>query len=164
MNLEKGALEPKEPSGLIKMPAFEAYVSPRDVEDLVRFIKASAVLFNPEGNEELRGRDLVLDNACFSCPGPLGGGGIKNPGSFKGYIPSLIGDDFGELVRDDGELREWIREGIAARFRKFPASFFTQRQAVKMPEYKNVFAEQELEAVIAYLKWLRQTAKAEGLR
>ena len=81
-----------------------------------------------------------------------------NPGSFKGYIPAWSGPDFAELVRDEDELRAWIREGRIQRLESNPvARFFTNRQVIQMPAYKAVLNAAELDAIVAYIHWLRQT-------
>lgn len=154
---EKGS---REEEGLIKMPAWRKWVSPQDVEDLIVFIKANAVMINPKDKKLKKGRDLVLDNGCFACHGPLGAGGMNNPGSFKGYIPSLIGDDYDELVRSKEELAEWIRRGKIKRFENhFLARIFLKRQVIKMPGYKEVLKDGEIDSIIAYLNWLRKEGK-----
>lgn len=152
--------EEKKEEGLIKMPTWKKWVSPQDVEDLIVFIKANAVMMNPKEKDLKEGRELVLNNGCFACHGPLGAGGIKNPGSFKGYIPSFIGKDFDELVKNKEELLEWLKEGKIQRFERNPlARFFTRRQPIKMPAYKNVLKKNEIEKIIAYLNWLREEGK-----
>lgn len=152
--------EEEEEEGLIKMPAWKKWVSPQDVEDLIVFIKANAVMMNPKDKKLKKGRDIVLENACFSCHGPMGAGGIKNPGSFKGYIPSLIGNDYDELVKNKEELVEWIKEGKIKRFEKhFIARIFMKRQIIKMPEYHDVLNKADIKKIIAYLEWLRKEMK-----
>ncbi len=146
--------------GLIKMPAFKRVVSQNDVEALVVFIKANALLLNPKTKDLKKGRDIVLNNGCFACHGPSGAGGILNPGSFKGYIPSFIGDDFNELVKNEKELMEWIEKGKMKRFERNPlARFFTRRQVIKMPAYEKVLSDEKIELVVDYLHWLRKEGK-----
>ena len=82
------------------------------------------------------GRDAAARLGCFACHGPQGRGDTPNPGSLKGHIPSWSGADFLELARDEGEIREWIREGAPRRLRDNPvAAFFLRRQAIRMPAY-----------------------------
>lgn len=146
--------------GLIKMPAFKRVVSQKDVEDIVVFIKANALLLNPKTKAFKKGRDIVLENGCFACHGPSGAGGILNPGSFKGYIPSLSGNDFNELVKDEKELVEWIKKGKLQRFERNPlARFFTHRQVIKMPAYEKILSKEKIKLVVDYLHWLRKEGK-----
>lgn len=154
------APDEEKKEGLIKMPAFKRFVSKKDVEDIVVFIKANALLLNPKAKTLKKGRDIVLGNGCFACHGPTGAGGIENPGSFKGYIPSFIGGDFNELVKDEKELMEWIEKGKIQRFERNPlARFFTHRQAIKMPAYEKILSEEKIRLVKAYLTWLREEGK-----
>ena len=82
---------------------------------------------------------------------------MPNPGSFKGVIPSWEGDDFLELVRDDEELRGWILDGGIPRLIDHPiARRFIARQVVSMPAYRGVLEDGELEALVAYIRWLRE--------
>ncbi len=159
VNLKKVETD-KKGEGIIKMPAFKKLVSKHDVDDLVVFIKANAVMINPNDKKLKKGRDIVLKNGCFACHGPLGAGGINDPGSFKGYIPSLIGDDYDELVKSKEELVEWIKRGKIKRFENhFLARIFLKRQIIKMPAYKKVLQQKDIDMVVAYLEWLRKEGK-----
>lgn len=147
----------EEKEGLIEMPSFKKWVSAEDVEDLVIFIKANATLLNPKTKHEKEGRNIMLETGCFSCHGPMGAGGIPNSGSFKGYIPSFIGDDYDELVKNEDELVEWIKTGKIKRFEKnILARFFTHRQVIKMPSYEKTLTNEQINKVTAYLSWLRE--------
>ncbi len=85
---------------------------------------------------------------------------MTNPGSYKGYVPGWLGHDFEDLVRDDGELRDWIREGVIPRFSTDrPAQFFLARQRLQMPPYREVLSTQETEAIAAYIDWLRNNIR-----
>jgi hypothetical protein len=74
----------------------------------------------------------------------------------EGYIPGFGGEEFAELVRDDNELRAWIAEGGVARLRNDPlASYFIERQRIQMPAYKDRLTAEEIDALVAYVRWLR---------
>src|SRR5437899_791643 len=76
-----------------------------------------------------RGRERMVKFRCESCHGIGGSGGVANPGSFKGYVPGWLGDDFKDLARDDSELRQWILDGGVERLAKdHLAVFFLTRQ------------------------------------
>ena len=105
------------------------------------------------------GAELAIELDCFACHGPLGAGGVPNPGSFKGYIPGFWGDDFDELVRDDDELREWIADGQLDRIAEHPiGGIFFRRQAIKMPAYGRFGSEDDIDALMAYVRWVRAGA------
>jgi len=98
---------------------------------------------------------VVTANGCFNCHGGMGIGGLPNPGSLKGYIPGFGGADFDELVRDDDELRSWIRTGGIPRLRNdVLASHFIERQHIRMPAFTDRLAPADLDGVVAYVRWL----------
>lgn len=152
--------EEKDKEGIIKMPGYKAYLSSKDLQDLIAFLKATANVSNPRGEKEKKGRDLVLKNSCFFCHGILGAGGIKNPGSLKGYIPSFIGNDFKVLVRSDKDLVEWIKTGKVSHIYQHPiGKIFLKKQIIKMPAYKNILTDEEIKLMVTYIKWLREEGK-----
>jgi mono/diheme cytochrome c family protein len=148
--------EPGEPP-IITMPAWRDVLSAREVDDLVAYVVAVSDFGPAPDGQALAGRQAAVTLGCFQCHGPQGRGNPANPGSLKGYIPSWDGADYPELVRDDAELREWIRDGSPRRLREHRiASYFIEKQAVKMPAYKDRVKEEELQALAAYIKWVRK--------
>jgi mono/diheme cytochrome c family protein len=140
----------------LRMPAYREFVTAAQVEDLVAYLRAASDQIIPEDELAIRGADLARELDCFACHGPLGAGGIKNPGSFKGYIPSFWGADFDELVQNDEELRLWIAKGEIPRIADHPiGSRFLERQAVKMPAYERFVPEADIRALMAYVRWIR---------
>src|SRR3989442_1092121 len=108
-----------------------------------------------EATPARRGQRLAVELGCFSCHGPVGAGGMGNPGSFKGYVPGFWGADFDDLVRTDDELRTWIAKGELARVAEHPiGGRFFQRQAIKMPAYRRFVPEDDLDALAAYVRWI----------
>src|SRR5262245_65922665 len=101
----------KMEAAALRMPAYRGFVSAAQLEDLVEYLRATSGQILPDEEAAARGGDIATAQGCFACHGPLGAGGIPNPGSLKGYIPSFWAADFDDLVRDDGELREWIAKG-----------------------------------------------------
>jgi mono/diheme cytochrome c family protein len=145
-----------EPS-LLRMPAWRGVLSDRQVADLVAYVKAVSDFERPDDPLAEQGRQAAERLACFGCHGPQGRGSLPNPGSFKGYIPAWDGQDFGELAVNDVEIREWIVEGSPRRLRGNPvARYFLQRQSVQMPAYHGRLAEADLQALVAYIRWLRR--------
>jgi len=144
---------------VVEMPAHQAYVNEAELNDLVAYVKAVGSYNMPSPLETAAlGLQAATRFGCFGCHRGQGRLGTPNPGSFKGYIPAWSGPDFAELVRDEDELRAWIREGRIQRLQSNPvASFFTNRQVIQMPAYKAVLDAAELDAIVAYIHWLRQT-------
>jgi mono/diheme cytochrome c family protein len=148
--------EPGEPP-VITMPAWRSVLSLRQVDDLVAYVVAVSDFGPAPEGEALAGRDAAATLGCFQCHGPQGRGSPPNPGSLKGYIPAWDGADYPELVKDDAELREWIRDGSPRRLREHRlASYFLEKQGVKMPAYRDRVKEEELAAIAAYIKWMRK--------
>lgn len=146
--------------GLIQMPAFAGLLSENELNDLVSYVKTIMDTPKPRPPLAERGRRIAADMGCFGCHGQGGRGGVSNPGSFKGYIPPWDGTDFAELVENEEELRQWILEGKVDRFEENPlATYFTHGQAIQMPAFEDVLQDGELEAIIAYIDWLRSDDK-----
>jgi mono/diheme cytochrome c family protein len=143
------------PPPLLRMPAWRGVLSEREVEELVAYVRAASD-FDALPAAAAAGRETAARLGCFACHGPQGRGDTPNPGSLKGHIPSWRGSDFAELVRDDGELRDWIRDGAPRRLRANPvASFFLRRQAIRMPAFGDRVSEEEIRDIIAYIRALR---------
>jgi mono/diheme cytochrome c family protein len=144
------------PPPLLAMPAFRDVLSEREADDLVAWIAAVSD-FEEMPDHARAGHDLASRLGCFGCHGPGGRGDTPNPGSLKGYIPSWNGADYPELVRDERELAEWIREGSPGRLRDNPvAAFFLRRQLVTMPAFGSGVTDDEIRQIGAYIRWLRQ--------
>jgi mono/diheme cytochrome c family protein len=143
----------------IRMPAYRGYVTGAQVEDLVVYLRAASGQVLPDAELAVRGADVAIEQSCFGCHGPLGAGGVPNPGSYKGYVPSFWGADFDELVRDDAELRAWIAEGKIARIAEHPiGKRFFVRQRLQMPAYGKFIPPADVDALVAYVRWIRSGA------
>jgi mono/diheme cytochrome c family protein len=142
---------------LLRMPAWRDVLSDRQVSDLVAYVKAVSDYELPDDEAAELGRQTAERLACFGCHGSQGRGSMPNPRSFKGYIPSWDGDDFGEVAANETEIREWIVEGSPRRLREHPvARYFMRRQAIQMPAYHGRLTDAELDAIVAYIRWLRR--------
>jgi mono/diheme cytochrome c family protein len=142
---------------VVEMPAWREVLSARELNDLVAYVKAVSDLEKPQEEDAEAGRQVALAYGCFACHGPQGRGSMPNVRAFKGYIPAWDGADFTELVRDDAELREWILDGGTRRLLDNPAArWFLERQPIKMPAYRGHIKDEELERLIAYIRWVRR--------
>lgn len=141
---------------VVAMPAWRGLLSDRELGDIVAYIKAVADLEKPQDAAALAGRAVAAKYGCFGCHGPQGRGSMPNVRAFKGYIPSWDGPDFDELARDDNEVREWILDGVCRRLAgNAAARFFLDRQPIKMPKYRGFIADEEIDQIVAYVRWLR---------
>ncbi len=148
-----------EKAGL-RMPAYRPFVSSAQVDDLVAYLRSTSGQVIPEEDLARKGADLAIELDCFACHGPLGAGGVPNPGSFKGYIPGFWGEDYDELVQNDEELHQWIADGKISRIADHPVGgVFFRRQAAKMPAYGALVKKDgDIAALAAYVKWIRAGA------
>ena len=143
----------------IRMPAFRGVIDDGELADLVEYYKAMAVWDAPPDAAH-RGYTVAAQKGCFGCHGPGGMIGGRNPNSFKGYIPPWHGKDFAELVKNEEELRRWIRKGSIPRLEGNPlARFFTRRQVIQMPVYDDVLTQAEEDDIVAYIHWLSRDGR-----
>jgi mono/diheme cytochrome c family protein len=143
---------------LLQMPAYRGRVAEGELADLIAYYRAVA-WYEPDISEAARtGRRAARRHGCFGCHGPSGLAGVANPGSFKGYVPGWAGADFAELVRSEEELRQWIVDGSPARLRDHPvARRFIEGQVIRMPSYRDVLSAEELDAILAYIRFTSQS-------
>ncbi|HET9951897.1 MAG TPA: c-type cytochrome [Candidatus Eisenbacteria bacterium] len=163
--IEDGSTEAKRASrtwraerekGALRMPAFEKRLTPREIDDLVAFVLASAGEPAPEDSLPAAGLERARDLGCFGCHGEGGRFARPNPGSFKGYVPPWDGPDFAELVSGRAEFDEWVESGVARRFATNPAAaYFLKRATLHMPHYRRHLQQGDLDALWAYVTWLR---------
>ncbi len=139
----------------LEMPAYRDVIGGRDLDDLVAYYRAVAAFDEPP-EDAMEGYRVARRVGCFGCHGPGGLVGARNPRAFKGYIPPWRGADYRELVRDDAELEAWIRHGSIPRFERNPlARFFTGRQIIHMPAYDERLTDDEIDALMRYIRWLQ---------
>jgi mono/diheme cytochrome c family protein len=155
----KGRPEHRAPDtgALIAMPAYEGRLKPQEIDDLVAYVLAASHFGVIDDEAAAAGHEVAYRLGCFGCHGPEGRGLVMNPGSFKGYIPPWDGPDFAELVRDDEELRQWVRNGVSDRFLANPiARKILETQTIPMPAYRDRVSDDELNALTAYIAWVRR--------
>jgi mono/diheme cytochrome c family protein len=143
-------------AGALRMPDFGDRLKPAQIEDLVAFVMAVSGDYAPEDTLARAGYDRAAGLGCFGCHGAGGQFGRGNPKSLKGYIPSWDGGDFPDLVKDRGEFDEWVEHGKTKRFESNPAAkFFLRRATLHMPAYERFLKPGDLDALWAYVRWLR---------
>jgi mono/diheme cytochrome c family protein len=142
--------------GVLRMPAYGHRLTSREIADLAAYVRAVAGEPAPEDSLAAAGYDRAAALGCFGCHGAGARLARPNPGSFKGYVPPWDGPDFPELVRDRGEFREWVEDGVSRRFAANPAArFFLRRAPLRMPAYRKHLAPGDLDAMWKYATWLR---------
>lgn len=150
---------------VLHMPAFGDLISDAELADLAAYVRVVGGLAAPEKDAALDGYRVAAKLGCFGCHGPGGRTGASNPRGYKRAVPAWTGDDFKELVHDEEELRSWILNGTISRFEKNPlAQFFFRRQVIRMPSYRDVLEPEELDALVAYIEWLRNEEDGAALQ
>jgi mono/diheme cytochrome c family protein len=144
--------------GLIKMPRYKGIIKDDELKDLLVYLKVLMGFINIDDSIAMKGYLIAKNLGCFGCHGDYGLGGMPNPNSLKGYIPGWDDEHFDKLVKNDDELREWILKGKINRL-KF-INFVMERQVIKMPAYEGYITEDELNALIYYIKWIRDKVKS----
>ena len=142
----------------LDMPAYGGRLSKGEIDDLVAFVRAAASDPAPDDSLALAGRDRADELGCTGCHGEGGRYARRNPGSLKGYVPPWDGDDFAELVRDQPEFREWVERVVSRRFESNRvARYFLDRAPLRMPAYEGKLEPGDVDALWAYVTWLRQS-------
>lgn len=145
-----------DPSGVLRMPAFGERLASGEIEDLVAFVMTLSRMDPPLDGAARRGMKRAEELGCFGCHGAGGRFAVPNPGSLKGYIPSWDGDDFPDMVRDKTEFTEWVEDGVCERFGGSPfARVYLERAVIKMPGFHEHLAAGDVDAIWAYIEWLR---------
>lgn len=141
---------------LLPMPAYRGRIDPGEMADLLAYFRAVSAFDTNITALAYEGRVEAEKLGCFGCHGPGGVGGARNPGSLKGHIPAWDGHEYAEIVRDEGELREWVLDGYPKRLGDNPAArHFLEGQVVKMPAYRRLISEDQLAKILGYIQWRR---------
>jgi len=129
---------------------------------LVLFVAMAAVHFYPavhdlalrvEDTPAERGYRVATRAGCFNCHGPDGTGGVKNPGSEDGEVPSFAGGTPMMWAKSEDEMREYILDGAPARKRKDPRHREQMAaQLLAMPAYRGYLSPHEIDDLIAYVR------------
>jgi cbb3-type cytochrome c oxidase subunit III len=140
---------PKKPF----MPVWGNVISTRQVDELVSYLRAglpsvptAAPLPIPRNQGlAVAGAALYVSDGCINCHGPNGLGGVPNPQSEDKTIPPLSGVDFRGEFNTDAKIIDFIRTG----------SVLGRAPIVSMPHWGGIISDQELTALVAYLKTLK---------
>ena len=139
------------------MPAFEGVIGDEDIEYLVAYVVAIGGMQLPNDEQARLGFERAQALGCFGCHGWGGRLAQPNPRSLKGYIPPWDGNDFKHLCRDREEFEQWVRNGISDRVRGSSFSNrYVSRANVKMPAYDQHLQPGDVDALWAYVQWLRR--------
>lgn len=115
------------------MPAFASRVGKGTLNRLVLGAEISAGLVDLPDEPEVRiGMTIAGEMGCFDCHGPMGAGGVVNPGTVGGRVPGFFGASFSGQAESLAGIGGIVRDGRSAR-RAWWTSW--KRPALDMPAY-----------------------------
>jgi mono/diheme cytochrome c family protein len=140
---------PKKPY----MPVWHGIVSPRQVSELVAYIRAglpavpgaSPPVVPTDQGAAVQGSVLYVRDGCINCHGPNGLGGVPNPQSPDKTVPPLSGADFKGQFNTPAKIADVIRSG----------SVIGRAPIVSMPHWGGILSQADMNALIAYLGTLQ---------
>jgi mono/diheme cytochrome c family protein len=115
--------------------------------------RARNLVLDVEVTRAERGYRVAARAGCFNCHGPDGTGGVKNPGSTDGEVPSFSGGTPMMWVKNEQEIREYILDGAPVRKRNDPEyRKAMESQLLVMPAYRGYLGARDLEDLVIYLR------------
>jgi mono/diheme cytochrome c family protein len=150
--IDHGLGESKNPTQPY-MPVWGEVISKQQVSDLIAYLRAGLPAVPtaepqmiPSGQgEAVAGAALYVRDGCINCHGPNGLGGVPNPQSPDKSIPPLSGIAFRKQFNTDAKIIAVIRSG----------SVIGRAPIVSMPHWGGIIPNDQLRALVAYLKTLK---------
>jgi mono/diheme cytochrome c family protein len=100
-----------------------------------------------------RGHDLAARHGCFTCHGPGGLHGFSDEtGGNLGDVPPFAHDELHAYAQNEGEIREWIRDGLPQRLRAETANDPGPPRLLVMPAFGQRLSAREIDDLVAYVK------------
>jgi mono/diheme cytochrome c family protein len=135
------------------MPVWGEVISSRQVSDLVDYLRAGlpavpTAASNPIPSGQgaaVEGAALYVRYGCINCHGPNGLGGVPNPQSPDKAIPPLSGAAFRGEFNTAAKVIAVVKSG----------SVIGKAPIVSMPHWGGIIANDQLQALVAYLKTLK---------
>jgi len=135
------------------MPVWGAVISKTQVSDLIAYLRAGLPAVSTaepppipqRQGAAVEGAALYGRYGCANCHGMNGLGGVPNPQSPDKTIPPLAGQDFREEFNTDAKITAMIHSG----------SVIGKAPIVSMPHWGGIIPEDQLRALVAYLKTLK---------
>ena len=114
-------------------------------------LAAWAVVARPNVPAAERGRRIAERWGCFTCHGPGGQRGAANHGRLDRTVPGFEGDVM-MYVKNDDDLREWIRDGVPKR-RAESRTWQSDRDrgALRMPAFGRVLTNGQIGDLVAFV-------------
>ncbi len=98
------------------MPVYATRVGKGTLDRLVLGSEVHAGLIPMSDEPEVRiGLTIAAEMGCFDCHGPLGAGGVPNPGTVGGRVPGFYGKAFARQSESMDGIEGIIRDGRPGR-------------------------------------------------
>jgi mono/diheme cytochrome c family protein len=99
-----------------------------------------------------RGLSVAFARGCFACHGPGGVTGLPDAGPGIGDVPAFSREELRGSARDEGEIREWILDGMPRRLREEAGTAGERAPLLRMPAWRSVLSDRETRDLVAYVK------------
>jgi mono/diheme cytochrome c family protein len=100
-----------------------------------------------------RGWTTAAQKGCFTCHGPGGIRGMADPGHGLDEIPPFSGGLLSMYAQNEGEIREWILDGMPRRVRDDPEQMKLRANAlIAMPAWRGLLTSRETDDLVAFVK------------
>ena len=129
------------------MPAFAERVSRLRMDRLILGTEIAADLIEVSDESEVNiGLTIATEMGCFDCHGPMGGGGVSNPGTVGGEVPGFFGASFERQAETLDGIKGIVRDGRSAQ-----RAWWTpwKRPVLDMPPYGDRLDSTEI-GLLAY--------------
>ncbi len=135
------------------MAAYDDRVGTRSFDQLVLGTEIFAGLIAVSDEAEVRiGLTIAGEMGCFDCHGPMGAGGVANPGTVSGQVPGFYGASFDQQSESLDGIEGMIRDGRPAR-----RAWWTpwRQPALDMPAYGDRLDSVEIQLLSHAIRSLR---------
>jgi mono/diheme cytochrome c family protein len=100
-----------------------------------------------------RGWTVADQKGCFTCHGPGGIRGMADPGHGLDEVPPLAGGLITMYAQSEGEIREWILDGMPRRIRDDPEQMKLRTGAlIAMPAWRGRLSSRQTDDLVAFVK------------
>jgi mono/diheme cytochrome c family protein len=129
----------------------------RALAALAALLALSATLFGlwrrPVPSRVQRGWVVASQKGCFGCHGPGGIRGMADPGHGLDEVPPFSGGVLTMYAQNEGEIREWILDGLPRRVRDDPEQMKLRASAIiSMPAWRGRLSARETDDLVAFVK------------
>ncbi len=144
--------------GVGDMPAYGSRLTVRKRNNLALAVGVLTGLAGiPEDPELAAGHDIARQMECFRCHGPLGSGGVANPGSLSGAVPGWMRPDAGKALSSPDAFAALLQSGATPKRVPLP---WVPGPVLRMPAFGPKLDSTETDLLRRYLVWLHNRSFA----